>query len=174
VSHGQWRQKQNLARKEDLLSCDFVVANGGRDLRIDADRVALKQDVIYREHHNFTLNAWRTLWPAYEGQAIGRVLLLRGDNCDYDHWTLGSVESADEAANQAPNLTRKEFTEYLDGLRNYREIMNVVVMKTGSFSTPNILEPPAVIRCRSDAYLGLEQISRKWTMPIKNWKAALQ
>src|SRR5215475_12380518 len=23
-------------------------------------------------------------------------------------------------------------------------------------------------------YLGLEQISRKWTMPIKNWKAALQ
>jgi putative transposase len=21
-------------------------------------------------------------------------------------------------------------------------------------------------------YLGLEQISRKWTMPIKNWKAA--
>jgi hypothetical protein len=111
---------------------------------------------------------------AYEGQAIGRVLLLRGDNCDYDHWTLGSVESADEAANQAPNLTRKEFTEYLDGLRNYREIMNVVVMKTGSFSTPNILEPPAVIRCRSDAYLGLEQISRKWTMPIKNWKAALQ
>jgi hypothetical protein len=52
--------------------------------------------------------------------------------------------------------------------------MNVVVMKTGSFSTPNILEPPAVIRCRSNAYLGLEQISRKWTMPIKNWKAALQ
>jgi len=61
---------------------------------------------------------------AYEGQAIGRVLLLRGDNCDYDHWTLGSVESADEAANQAPNLTRKEFTEYLDALRNYREIMH--------------------------------------------------
>jgi putative transposase len=23
-------------------------------------------------------------------------------------------------------------------------------------------------------YLELEQISRKWTMPIKNWKAALQ
>jgi putative transposase len=23
-------------------------------------------------------------------------------------------------------------------------------------------------------YLGIEQISRKWTMPIKNWKAALQ
>jgi putative transposase len=23
-------------------------------------------------------------------------------------------------------------------------------------------------------YLGLEQISRKWTMPIRNWKAALQ
>jgi hypothetical protein len=23
-------------------------------------------------------------------------------------------------------------------------------------------------------YLGLEQISRKWTMPIKSWKAALQ
>jgi putative transposase len=23
-------------------------------------------------------------------------------------------------------------------------------------------------------YLRLEQISRKWTMPIKNWKAALQ
>jgi hypothetical protein len=66
VSHGQWRQKQNLARKEDLLSCDFVVANGGRDLRTDADRVALKQDVIYREHHNFTLNAWRTLWPGQQ------------------------------------------------------------------------------------------------------------
>ena len=23
-------------------------------------------------------------------------------------------------------------------------------------------------------YLGLEQVSRKWTMPIKHWKAALQ
>lgn len=23
-------------------------------------------------------------------------------------------------------------------------------------------------------YLGLERISRKWTMPIRNWKAALQ
>jgi putative transposase len=23
-------------------------------------------------------------------------------------------------------------------------------------------------------YLGLEGVSRKWTMPIKNWKAALQ
>ena len=72
---------------------------------------------------------------AYEGQAIGRVLLLRGDNCDYDHWTLGSVESADEAANQAPNLTRKEFTEYLDGLRNYREIMNVVVRSDANASS---------------------------------------
>jgi len=23
-------------------------------------------------------------------------------------------------------------------------------------------------------YLGLEQVSRKWTMPVRNWKAALQ
>jgi putative transposase len=23
-------------------------------------------------------------------------------------------------------------------------------------------------------YLGLERVSQKWTMPIKNWKAALQ
>ena len=76
---------------------------------------------------------------AYEGEAIGRVLLLRGDYYEYDHWTLGPVASADKAANQSPNLTRKEFTEYLDCHRNYREIMNiavVAVMETGSFSTP--------------------------------------
>ncbi len=82
---------------------------------------------------------------AHKGQTIGRVLLLRDDDYDYDYWMLGSDAIADEVANQAPNLTRKEFTDYLDGLRSYREIMSA------AFTTPNILEPPAVIRCRSDA-----------------------
>jgi hypothetical protein len=50
VSHDQWRrQKQKLARKEDLLSCDFVVANGGWDLRIKNWKAALQQFAILYE-----------------------------------------------------------------------------------------------------------------------------
>jgi hypothetical protein len=56
----------------------------------------------------------------YKGQKIGRVLLIRKDDDDYDYWTLGSVKRADYVVNQAPTMIRKEFEDYMDRLQAER------------------------------------------------------